>query len=129
MKMVVEQLKLERHRGSTQNNYYGIWKNFNKFNKFVVQLDEMPNNWEDRLVLYVAFLIKNDKKSTTIKSYVSAIKAVLFNGGIQISEDSTLLAALTQACKLKNDRNCNRLLIRKSLLGIFVKMLGDKFFN
>ena len=70
---------MQRHRGSTQKNYYGIWKNFNKF---IIQLDDKSNNWDDRLVLYMAYLIHHQRRSSTIKSYISAIKAVLFNGGI-----------------------------------------------
>ena len=75
-----------------RNNYYGIWKNFNRF---ILRLDIKPTNWEDRLVMYVAYLIHMKRRSTTIKSYISAIKAVLFNGGIAINEDTALLAALT----------------------------------
>ena len=81
-------------------NYYGIWKNFNDF---FIKLDIKPNNWEDRLVLYTAFLIINNRKSSMVKSYISAIKAVLYNGGVKICEDTTLLSSLTKACNLKND--------------------------
>ena len=75
-----------------KTNYYGIWKNFNNF---IIQLDIKLTNWEDRLVLYLAYLIQGNRKSKTIKSYISAIKAVLYNSGIEISEDTALLAALT----------------------------------
>ena len=85
LKNVVENLCQMRHRDSTQHNYYGIWKNFNNF---IIKLDIKPNNWEDRLVLYMAYLIQGNRKSTTICSYISAIKAVLFNRGVEINEDS-----------------------------------------
>ena len=75
-------------------------------------------------MLYVAFLIKNKRKSNTIKSYISAIKAVLFNGGIEINEDTALLASLTWACKLNNDLVNNRLPIRKSVISILIPALG-----
>ena len=92
---LIEQLKLQRHRSSTARNYYGIWQNFNNF---IIKLDVKPNNWEDRIFLYVAYLIHNNRRSATIKSYILAIKAVLFGGGITNHEDSTLLSALTRAC-------------------------------
>ena len=122
--IVVNHLKLQRHRDSTRQNYYGIWKNFNEF---FIKLDHKPIDWEDRIVLYVAFLIQNKRKSSTIKSYISAIKAVLFNGGIEIQEDATLLAALTRACKLKNDKHNNRLPIRKSVIKLLVKSVNKLY--
>ena len=113
-----------RHRDSTKVNYYGIWKNFNQF---FIKLDCKPNTWEDRIVLYAAYLIQNHKKSTTVKSYVSAIKAVLFNGGIEITEDSTLLTSLTRACHLNKDRISPHLMICKGLVGRVVQQIKFKF--
>ena len=72
----------------------------------------MPNKWEDRLVLYVAYLIQQKKRSATVKSYISAIKGILFNGGVCITEEPVLLASLTRACCLSNDTYNNRLTIR-----------------
>ena len=120
----VEQLKTRRHHDSTAHNYYGIWKNFNNF---VIKLDIKPTNWEDRVVLYVAYLIQNDRKSTTIKSYVSAIKAVLFNGGIKLKQDAALLSSLTRACKINNDVIRAKLLICKPLVQLLINALKNKF--
>ena len=124
MQKIVDDLKVNRHCDSTQAHYYGIWKNFNKF---FIKLDVKPDNWEDRIVLYTAFLIQNNKRSATVKSYISVIKAVLYNGGIEINKDSTLLASLTCACKLKNDNITARLIIRKSLLGLLISKLEVKY--
>ena len=55
-------------------NYYGIWKTFNQF---IVRLDFKPTNWEDRITLFAGHLIHLGRKSNTVKSYISAIKAVL----------------------------------------------------
>ena len=82
-------------------NYYGVWKTFNKF---FTHLDIKPNNWEDRLTLFIAYLIETKKESSTIKSYVSAIKAVLLDIKVELNGDRVLLAALTKACKIKNDQ-------------------------
>ena len=124
MQQIVEKLKLQRHRDPTRVNYYGIWKNFNKF---FIKLDKKPIHWEDRIVLYVTFLIQKNRKSATIKSYVSAIKAVLFNGGMRMHEDSTLLSALTKACKINNDRHFYRLPIKKSVIKLLISAL-DKLY-
>ena len=92
MDNILQQLKQMWHRDSTCSNYYGIWK---KFNKFILRLDIRPTNWEDRLVMYVAYLIHMKRCSTTIKS----------NGGIAINEDTALLATLTQACHLHSNQS------------------------
>ena len=84
-----------------QANYYTFWK---QFNQFFIKLDHKPLNWSDRLNLFVAYLVNNNQKSTTVKSYISAIKAVLWDVGITINEDGVLLAMLTRACKLCNDQ-------------------------
>ena len=120
MNMIVDKLKSQRNRSTTRANYYCIWKNFNEF---VVCLDVKPNSWEERLTLYVAFLIQNDKKSTMVCSYISAIKAVLRDDGENLNEDRVLLSSLTSACKLKNDRVQTRLPIKRRLLGIILQTI------
>ena len=78
-------------------------------------------------MLFLAFLISKNRKSSTIKSYVSAIKAVLLNIGVEVKENKVLLASLTQACKLQNDRAVNKLPIKKSVLLLILSSL-DKIF-
>ena len=51
-----------------------------------------------------------------MKSYISAIKAVLADVDVELSEDRVLLNSLTRACKLKYDTAHTRLKIKKSLL-------------
>ena len=69
-----------------------MWKTFNQF---FVKLDKKPNNWEDHISLFAAYLIDQDRKSMTMKSYVSAIKAVLGQANIAVQEDTCLLKSLT----------------------------------
>ena len=65
----MDKLKGETHQNSTKNNYYNVWKNFNKF---IIRLDRIPTSWEKRTCLYCTYLICHKKlKSSTIKSYVS----------------------------------------------------------
>ena len=47
---MIENLRSNQHRDTTKKNYYAVWK---IFNKFFVKLDCKPNNWEDRLTLFV----------------------------------------------------------------------------
>ena len=110
---IVERLRLERHRSSTQAQYYCVWK---LFNKFFIKLDIKPTSWEDRLTLFVGYLVHTGRKSTTIKSYISAVKAVLATGHIKLKEDRALLNSLTRACRLRYNRVSTKLPIKKPLL-------------
>ena len=122
---IVEQLKHEQHRSSTKKNYYTVWK---LFNRFYIRLDDKPKEWTDRLTLFVGYLIQNNKQSSTVRSYISAIKAVLKTNNIKIEEDQYLLASLTKACRLRNDSICHRFPIRKSMLAIILKKGKQLFF-
>ena len=117
-------MKNKRHRNSTQKNYRGIWKNFNEF---FIRLDTKPETWEERIILFVGFLINNNRKSTTIKSYVSAIRAILQEGGVTINQNQFLMSSLTRACRLVNDRVITRLPIRRSMLHILLDRLMSIF--
>ena len=99
--------------------YYSVWKNFNSF---FIKLDEKPKSWEDRLLLYVGYLVNEKKKSTTIKSYISAVKEVLADDGIFMCENRYLLNSLTQACRIVNDAVRMRLPLQK---GLFELLLED----
>ena len=98
---IIERLKTERLRNSTRNTYHRIWK---LFGKFYLRLDIKPSNWEDRIVLFVGFLINNKLQSAMIKTYISALRAVLAEDNIRVNEDHFLLSSLIRACKLKNDQ-------------------------
>ena len=122
--MLIDNLKGKQHRESTRKNYYSIWK---LFNNFFLRLDVKPLNWENRLSLFVGYLIDNGKQSSTIKSYVSTIRAVLKIEGIKINEDVYLLNALTRACKLKNDRIRVRHPLQRSMLNVLLSALNSIF--
>ena len=96
MKDIIERLKTKSHIKGTKYNYHKIWCLFNKFR---IHLNRRPESWEDRLVLFVAYLIDVKTQSPTIKSYASAIKTVLKLDGI-VLEENFLMAALTRACTL-----------------------------
>ena len=76
----------------------------------------MPILWEDRTSLFMAYLIDKGVQSSTIKSYVSAIKRTLLNDKYKWKDELILLTSLTKACKLVNDSVRTRLPIHCSLL-------------
>ena len=59
-------------------------------------------------------------QSSTIKSYISAIKRILLDDGYQWEYNKMLLTAITKACKLKNDRVQVRLPIGFGLLELIL---------
>ena len=105
-------------------NYYAVWKSFNKF---FVQLDVKPKTWEDRLVLFVGHLIQRKLKSNTIKSYISAIRSVLSDDDIELNVNQCLLTSLTKACKIVNDTVELKIPIKKPLLKINLQKITILF--
>ena len=124
MQRIINKLRLQHIRDSTRKCYYSIWKTFNEF---FVKLDEKPNNWEDRILLFIGYLISKNRKSQTIKSYLSAIRLVLREDGIELDEDLFLIKSLTKACKFHNDRVRIRLPIQKLVLRILLKTAEEYF--
>ena len=124
MQQIMEKLTQEAHRSSTRKNYLSVgWS----FSKFYLHLDHKPMNWEQRIILFVGFLIQNKRKSTTIKSYISAIRTILKEDKIDISEDSFQLKALTRACKLMVDKVKTHLPIHKDVLCMIIKQVKCHF--
>ena len=89
---IVNTLSLQRFHSSTRRTYHRIR---HLFNQFFIRLDHKPFTWEDRLILFTGFLVDNKLKSCTVKSYISAIRAVLMKIGVSLSEDKYLLSSLT----------------------------------
>ena len=123
---IIEQLQSEQHRGSTRKSYLAVWK---IFNEFFVRLDRKPIAWADRITLFVGYLVNSNKKSSTVRSYISAIKAALSYIGVEVNENKVLIGALTKACKLKNDKIQVKILIRKSFLHTLVKKVDELFIS
>ena len=121
---IIEKLKLEQHCDSTKQNYYAVLK---LFNQFFIRLDAKPDRWEDRLTLFVDYLVHTKKQSSMVRSYISAIKAVLRMNNIKITEDQYVLASMVRACKLKNDQIQTRLLIQKGMPRILLNQVNQHF--
>ena len=106
-----------------------IWRHFNRF---LIRLDNRPDNWEDRTSLFCAFLIKEGLQSQTIKCYISAIKAVLKEDNYQWDDNKALLGTMIRACQLQNDHMRLRLPIQKGLLELILfelkRVLKDQYY-
>ena len=104
--------------------YYNVWR---MFNEFYLKLDEKPENWTDRLTLFVGYLIQKKRKSNTIRSYVCAIKVVLKDDGFKITEDDYLISCLTKACRIHQDVIKIRLPVEKHLVHDIIDTLDSIF--
>ena len=72
-------------------------------------------------------MIQDNKKSNTIKSYVSALRSVLTKDGVELNENKCLLTCLTKACRLKNDKVYTRLPIRHGLLQLLIQSVTQVY--
>ena len=126
LELIVEKLKSQCHRDSTRKMYYLAWK---KFAEFFQKLDVKPQTWEERIVLYIGYLVDTKKQSSTIKSYLSAIRAVLKIDGVKLSEDMFLVSSLTKACRLLNDKVKTRKPIPKNDLERLLHQVQSHFEN
>ena len=100
MEKLVDRLLMVQHRDSTSKTYLSIWR---QFNKFIVNLDKKPELWEDRAMLFIAYLIEKGTQSATIKSYISAIKKTLVMDEYNCNDNLVLVRPLSRACRIIND--------------------------
>ena len=110
--IIIDKLLCSTVRDSTKQNYISVWR---LFNSFLVRLDKIPRDWEDRAKLFCAFLGEKGNKSQTIKSYISAIKSIVKMDKYPWDDNKLLLSSITRACRLKNDSLSCRLPIQKGL--------------
>ena len=102
-----------------------IWRSFNKF---LIKLDIRTNMaWEQKAALFGAHLIENGIKSSTLKSYFSAIKKVLVQDNYHWDDSKVLLNALVRSCKISNDIVKTRLPISGKLLDLILFEIERKY--
>ena len=110
---IMEKLKCNLNRSSTAKNYLCIWC---QFNSFLIQLDHMLKEWEERVAFFCTYLIDTKKlQSSTLKLYISAIKFSLKCEGHQWDDRKVWLDSLIRSCKLCNDHVHTRFLIHFKL--------------
>ena len=129
LKAILENLKFIQNRESTRKNYFSVWR---KFNRFVIHLDIRPLLWEERASLFGAFLVDEGIQSSTLKSYMSAIKRILIDDGYPWNDDKLMLSILTRGCRVVNDRVKTRLPIQSGLLDMLLfelhRLLGSQYY-
>ena len=64
-----------------------------------MKLDIEPPSWEYRVALYGGHLVDTGAQSTTVKSYISAIKKMLRYDDHKLNMDEVIVNKLTKACK------------------------------
>ena len=120
---IVDRLKMQRCRDSTRRTYHRIW---NRFSKFFIRLDDKPDSWENRIILFVGYLIEECKlQSSTIRTYISALKGVLAEDKIKLNQDDFVINSLTRAYKIKNDQIVTRLPIHRGFLNMILSELDQ----
>ena len=83
----------------------------------MIRLDYKPKSWEQKLSMYATYLVDEGCQSSTLKSYMSAIKKILWTHcGYKLQVDDLLLNTLAKACRLVNDKVRARLPIYFNLL-------------
>ena len=123
--MILDELKGLKNRASMNHNYLSIW---HSFNNFLLKLDEQPpHSWESRLALYGVFLVDKGVQSSTLKSYMSAIKGVITTDDENYQWDES--SSLIKSCKNLNDRFKTRLPIQIGLLEMILFKMERRFAN
>ena len=127
MRNIIEKLKRQQTRDSTAKMYYSIWK---QFNSFLVRLDNLPEFWEDRLLLFIAYLVdERELQSQTVQSYISAIKRILVDDNYEWCQDQVIINSITRACRRINDKVTVRLPIHCGLLEMILFELERFYAN
>ena len=124
MQLLVESLLSQQTRKSTIQTYCRIW---HKFNQFLLSLDVLPKTWEQCTTLYIAFLIDEGKQSSSVKTYVSAIKKLVMLDGYKWRDEEVLLTSLTKACRIINGKVHTQLPVHYKLLELVLFELPRLF--
>ena len=126
VQLIINKLIGQSTRSSTSKSYLNIWR---QFNKFVINLDTKHSCWKDRVQLFIGYKIYQGMQSSTVKTYISAIKKTLIDDGYQWDDQKVILGSLTKACKLVNDKVFTRLPIQFGLLEMMLcelqRVFGD----
>ena len=73
--------------------------------------------------------MENNRQSATVKSYISAIKAILKEHKIVVNPDECLISSMTLACRLKNDQIKTRLPIKKGMLRLVLEEIVKYYYK
>lgn len=94
--------------------YLVAWR---AINNFYCRLDNKPKPWEQRMSLFIAYMIKKRFEKATIQTYISGIKYVLRNIlHIDVDDNAFRFTALIKAARYKNNKVRLRMPIKLNLL-------------
>lgn len=112
-------------RPSSQKMYHKIWTNFLAF---LHDFKNLPQKWEDKMVMYAAHLGNIGEFSQTVALYMSAIRYKLRKDGLEIPDKNFEIASIIRTCKLKNDTVRYRCGLTKKMTEDLILAL-DKMFR
>ena len=78
-------------------------------------------------MLYIAYIVDIGLQSSTVRSYISAIRNILSDDGYVWDDQRMLINSLTRACKVVNDKVKTRLPINCGLLELILFELQRYF--
>ena len=84
-------------------------------------------NGKTAFCCFLTHLVNEGRKSTTIRSYYSALKAILWDVNVKLNEHQILLGTITRACKLSNDVIAARFPIHIQLLEMILFEIERQF--
>ena len=87
LQLTADKLQWEQRYKTSKKTYYYGWRSFSNF---ILRLDERPDTWDEKLILFMAHLIGKHPEQT-IRSYVSAVRGILKEDGVQIGNISDTL--------------------------------------
>lgn len=111
--VVVEGIKHHDLEDSTKKTYHTIWKDFLIF---LSDFDNLPQDWEDKMVMYAAHLANTGTYSATVSSYMSAIRYKLKKDGVTLNNILLEIASIVRSCKKLNDKVILREPLHKHML-------------
>ena len=92
-----------------------------------MKLDVIPKFWENRLALYCAHLINKGTQSSTVRSYITAMKGILIDDNYKWNDDLVVLQTLVKVCRTVNDRVKPRFPIHCKLLELILFEVEREF--
>lgn len=93
---------------------------------FYHKLDEKHQPYEQRLALFIAYMIKKRYEKATIKTYISGIKYMLRNIiKVSVDDEQYHFSALIKSARYRNNKVFLRLPIKLNLLNRMLEVVSE----
>lgn len=93
--------------------YHLVWR---QFLNFLGGFKNLPELWEQKMVMFAAHLGNEGCQPGTVSSYMSAIRYKLRKDGVDIPDKNFEIASIIRTCKMKNNRVFYRCGITKPMM-------------